>query len=307
MSVGIVPELGNLAYEFKANGKDVLIPPDSLKAYVERHSFGSGIPFLAPYANRINHDYYHFEGKRYLLNDAIGNLLRDDSRQPIHGLVVFERRWKVVKTGATNSLGAFATSRLEFYKYPDLMEQFPFAHTIEMTYRLKDGKLQNTTEIHNAGAADMPIDIGFHPYFLPDGPRQDWTLSLAAKYHWILDKQLIPTGERESPDNFLPGSKHFRLGETFIDDNFSDLERDNEGFGRISVKGQARKVELVYSREYDYAVVYAPLKKTLICIETQTGPTNAFNLNHDGKFAGLVVLAPGQSFAANFWIVPTGF
>jgi aldose 1-epimerase len=307
MSAGIVPELGNLAYEFKANGKDVLMLTDSLKGYVARHSFGSGIPFLAPYANRINHDYYYFEGKRYLLNDAIGNILRDDSRQPIHGLLVFETRWKVVKSEATKSDGAFVTSRLEFYKHPDLMEQFPFAHTIEMTYCLKDGKLQNTTEIHNLGGASMPVHIGFHPYFLLDGPRQDWTLLLPARYHWKLDKELIPTGEKEPADNFLPGATNFRLGETFIDDNFSDLKRDQDGLSRIVVKGRSHTIEVVYAKDYDFSVVYAPLPQTLICIEPQTGPTNAFNLNHDGKFPGLVVLGPGESFAANFWIVPTGF
>jgi len=199
------------------------------------------------------------------------------------------------------------TSRLEFYKYPDLMEQFPFAHTIDITYRLKDGKLQSTTEIHNLGGEPMPVHIGFHPYFLPDGPRQDWILSLPAKYHWILDKQLIPTGEKEASDRYLPGSKNFRLGDTFIDDNFSDLERDADGLGRIAVKGQTHKIELIYGGEYDYAVVYAPLQQTLVCIEPQTGPTNAFNLNHDGKFPGLKVLGPGKTFTANFWIVPMGF
>jgi aldose 1-epimerase len=307
MEAGIVPDIGNFAYEFKANGKDVLIPPDSLTAYLRRRGFGSGIPFLAPYANRINQEYYYFEGKKYLLNDAIGNLQRDQVNHPIHGLLVFETRWRVIKSGASDSQGAFVTSRLEFYKYPDLMEQFPFAHIVEMTYRLKDGKLQNTTELHNLGGASMPVHIGFHPYFLPDGPRQDWILSVPAKSHWILDKQLIPTGEKESSNKYLPGSKNFRLGETFIDDNFSDLERDAEGLGRISVKGQTHNIELVYGKEYDYAVVYAPVVQTLVCIEPQTGPTNAFNLNHDGKFPGLIVLSPGKTFTANFWIVPTGF
>jgi len=307
MDVGIVPEAGNFAYEFKANGKDVLIPPDSLTAYLDRHGFGSGIPFLAPYANRISQEYYYFEGKKYLLNDAIGNLLRDQVKHPIHGLLVFEKRWSVVKRGASDSEGAFVTSHLDFYKYPDLMAQFPFAHTIEMTYRLKDGRLRNTTEIHNLGGAPMPVDIGFHPYFHPDGPRQDWVLSLPAKHHWILDKELIPTGEREAPDKYLPEAKNFKLGETFIDDNFSDLERDADGLGRISVKGQAHKIEVVYGKEYNFAVVYTPVSEALVCIEPQTGPTNAFNLNHEGKFPGLIVLAPGKTFIGNFWIVPTGF
>ena len=146
MDCGIVPDLGNLAYEFKANGKDVFIPLDSFKGYIERRSFASGNPFLAPFANRIDQDYYYFQDKKYLLNDSLGNLLHvPPNNYAIHGLVVFDPRWKVVKTGANSDEGAFITSRLEFYKYPDLMAQFPFAHVYEVTYRLKDGKLECTT------------------------------------------------------------------------------------------------------------------------------------------------------------------
>ena len=85
------------------------------------------------------------------------------------------------------------------------------------------------------------------------------------------------------------------------------LERDSRRLGRISIKGQTQKVDVVYGPEYDVAVVYAPLDKDLICIEPQTGPTNCFNLNHEGKYPGLIVLEPGKSFKASFWITPTGF
>src|SRR6266404_2017509 len=142
MDFGVAPDVGNIAYEFKMNGRDILIPPESFKAYLERHSFCCGIPFLSPWANRLEGDYYYFQNKKYLLNDGLGNLLRDQFKQPIHGLLVFESRWQVEKSGASDAEGAFITSRLDFYKYPDLMAQFPFAHTIEITYRLKDGKLE---------------------------------------------------------------------------------------------------------------------------------------------------------------------
>ena len=54
MDVGIVPDIGNLAYQFKVKGKDVLIPVTSFKDYLEKHTLGWGIPFLAPWANRID-------------------------------------------------------------------------------------------------------------------------------------------------------------------------------------------------------------------------------------------------------------
>ncbi len=307
MDFGLAPDIGNFGYEFKVYDKDVFIHPQSFKSYIEKHRLGSGCPFLAPWANRIEHDYYFFQGKKYLLNDALGNLMRDQFNQVIHGLLVFEPRWEVVKKGASDAQGAFITSRLEFYKYPDLMAQFPFAHAIEVTYRLKDGKLENTTAISNVGRAAMPVLVAYHPYFRPDGNREDWTVSIRVKKHWLLSKQLIPTGETEPTENFVPGANNMTLGKALLDGVFSDLERGADGLGRISVKGKTQKVEVVYGEEYDFAVVYVPLDNTLICIEAQTGPTNAFNLNHEGKFPGLIVLEPGKVFKASFWIVPAGY
>jgi len=309
MDFGIVPDIGNFAYEFKVNGKDVLISPESLKAYIEKHWFGWGIPFLAPYANRIDQDYYWFQGKKYLLNDALGNLLRvPPSNLPIHGLLVFDPRWEVVKTGNSETEGAFIISRLEFYKYPDLMAQFPFAQVYEVTYRLKGGQLECTTKVTNVGKSALPVHFGYHPYFRPDGPREEWTLGIGAQKHWLVDQRLIPSGETEPTEKYLPGvTKTFTLDKQFIDDGFSGLQRDAKGLGHIWAKGTTQKIEVVYGKEYDYAIVYAPLDNTLICMEPQTGPTNAFNLDHDGKFHGLTVLEPGKTFEAKYWIVPTGF
>ncbi len=310
MDFGVVPDIGNFAYQFKVNGKDVLIAPDSLQAYLDRHWFCCGIPFLAPWANRIDHDYFYFQNKKYLLNDSLGNLLRvPPFGLPIHGLVVFDSRWLVVKSGASDAEGAFVTSRLEFFRYPDLMENFPFALVYEMTYRLQDGKLANTTQVTNVSKSPLPVHFGYHPYFKPDGPREDWQVSINAEAHWIPDnsERLIPTGVAEPAEKFHAGVRNFKLGKTFIDDGFSGLIRDAEGLAHYTVKGKTETVEVIFGKEFDFGHVYAPLDNTLICFEPETGPTNAFNLNHEGKFPGLIVLEPGKVFAATFWIVPKGF
>ncbi len=309
MDLGIVPDIGNFAYEFKVNGKDVFIRPESLKGYVERRAFCCGDPFLAPWANRIAPDYYFFQDKKYLLNPDLGNLIRDKFNQAIHGLVVFDPRFEVVRKGASETSGAFITSRLEFYKYPDLIAQFPFAHVIEVTYRLKDGKVENKTVITNVSRAAMPVMIAYHPYFRPDGDRNDWVVSNAAKNYWVLNDQLTPTGEKKSAEELMPNPQGHRLATGFLDNLFSDLERGPDGLAHVSVKGKTQKIEIVYGKEYDFAVIYAPLPPTgpLICIEPQTGPTNAFNLNHEGKYPGLPVLQAGKTFKATYLIVPTGF
>jgi aldose 1-epimerase len=308
MDLGIVPDIGNFAYQFKADGKNVLIPVVSFKDYLEKHTFGWGIPFLAPWANRLDHDYYYFEGKKYLLNDSLGNIIRDNFKQPLHGLLVFESLWTVVKTGGTAADGAFVVSRLEFYKYPDLMAQFPFAHVYEMTYRLKEGKLECTTRVTNVGNSNLPVHFAFHPYFHPDGPRPEWKLTIGARKHWIVTHQLIPTGDTEPSDKFLNGvTRGLALDKTFIDDGFSEFARDANGLRYVTIQGKTQKIEVLYDKAFDYAIVYAPLNNDLICAEPQLGPTNAFNLQHEGKFNNLVVLEPGKTFEASFWIVPTGF
>jgi aldose 1-epimerase len=273
MDVGIVPDIGNFAYQFKVNGKDVLIPVESFKDYLAKHTFGWGIPFLAPWANRIDNDSYYFEGKKYLLNESLGNIIRDNFKQPLHGLLIYETRWKVVKTSGSDADGAFVVSRLEFYKYPDLMAQFPFAQVYEMTYRLKEGKLECTTRVTNAGNSNLPVHFAFHPYFHPDGARAEWKLTIGAQKHWIVTPQLIPTGETEPTDKFLPGvSKGVALDKTFIDDGFSEFSRDAEGLGRVTIQGKTQKIEVLYGKGFDYAIVYAPLNNDLICAEPQTGP-----------------------------------
>ena len=90
---------------------------------------------------------------------------------------------------------------------PAWMKQFPFAHTIEMTYRLQDGVLQVTTKIENLSTDPMPVAIGFHPYFqLTDSTRDDWTISVGARTQWLLAPNMIPTGETRADREVLPGS-----------------------------------------------------------------------------------------------------
>ena len=179
---------------------------------------------------------------------------------------------------------------------------------MEVTYRLKDGQLECTTSVKNVGNSQMPVHFGYHPYFVPDGPRAGWRLHVAAKKHWVVDDVLIPTGEIEPTEQFLPGATGvLTLGKTFIDGGFTELGRDSKGMARFWVAGKKQQIEVVFDRNYKTAVVFAPLFTDMVCIEPQTGPTNAFNLQHEGKFKGLTALDPGKTFAAGFWIRPTGY
>ena len=49
------------------------------------------------------------------------------------------------------------------------MKQWPFAHTIDVTYRLQDGTLEVLTKVTNHAIEPMPVSLGWHPYYQLDG------------------------------------------------------------------------------------------------------------------------------------------
>lgn len=218
----------------------------------------NGVPFLAPFANRLDQDAFYANGKKYNFDMELGNVR---GAIPIHGFLSGTNHWQMqqVKADAT---GAWITSKLDFYKYPDYMKQWPFAHTITMTYKLADGALEVHTRLDNMSAEPMPVAIGFHPYFaLTDSVRNDWTLDVAAKTHWLLTSTKIPTGETEPADKFFGGDSHAvplsRFADKDIDDVFSDLERDDKGRGTFSVHGAHQSIAVTVGPKFHAMLVYS--------------------------------------------------
>jgi len=296
--VSIAPSIGNIAYEFKINGKNALYFPFARLSDFKEKPALCGVPLLAPWANRLEKLGFAFQGKTYLLNPEIGNLRFDGNRLPIHGLLSFSPLWEVVDAAA-DANGAHMTSRLEFWRHPELMAQFPFAHTIEMTYRLSDATLQVETAIHNLSVDAMPISIGYHPYFnLHDAPRDQWTVHIGATKHLVLSDKLLATGESkpmELPDEFT-------LAGRVIDDGFYDLTRQSDGLAHFSVRGKGEKIEVTYGPKYPVNVTYAPAGKEFICFEPMAAMTNSLNSGH-----ALQTVAGGAEWRESFWIKATGF
>jgi aldose 1-epimerase len=302
IEVSIAPPIGNIAYEMKAGGKNILWSPFDSPAELQAQPKLCGIPFLAPWANRLDGDAYWANGARYQLNSDLGNLRRDPNGKPIHGLMLFSE-WTLAGT-RVDDLAAEATSRFEFWKHPKLIAQFPFAHTITMTYRLSDGALEIETRIENLSGEPMPIGIGYHPYLrLDDAPRDDWRVHLAANEHIELNDLLIPTGRRRPMEFADP----LLLAGTKLDDGFSNLTRDADGRAQFWVEGKRQRVTVSYGPKYPVAVVYAPPGGEFICFEPMAGVTNAFNLEHAGLYPELQSIPAGGIWKESFWIQPTGF
>jgi aldose 1-epimerase len=304
----INPARGNSAFQMRVKGKDVVrFPYASVEEYLKGGGRGmAGVPFLGPWANRLDEMAFYANGKKYLLNPDLGNVRQ--SANPIHGFLT-NVPWQVVEAKADGK-SAWVVSRLEFYKQPQWMAQWPFAHTLEMTYRLQDGALEVHTKIDNLSTEAMPVAIGFHPYFqVNDAPRDEWTFGVAAKSEWLLSPAKVPTGEKRPIEQFLPKPQGGTLQGLSLDHVFGDLVRDSSGRATMWVQGKSERVEVVFGPNYRAVVVYAPAgpQNKFICFEPMAGITDATNLAQKGLYSELQTIAPGGSWQESFWIRPSGF
>jgi aldose 1-epimerase len=290
ISVSIAPTNGNLTVEMKVKDRNVLGP--------------LGIPFLAPWANRLDEQAFYANGRKYAFDMELGNVR---GAHPIHGFLSAASEWEVVEANADRT-SAWVTSRLEFYRHPIWMAQFPFAHTIEITQRLQDGALEITTALHNLSAEPMPVAIGFHPYFkVSDAPRDDWIISLGARTEWVLAPDKIPTGETRPLEQRFPNPGAARLRDHDLDHVFADLIRDASGRAVLSVQGKAQKLDVVFGPNYRAVVVYAPKGRDFICFEPMAGITDALNLAQRGLYNELQHVLPAETWRERFWVRPSGF
>src|ERR1044071_3762666 len=142
VEVSIVPSIGNRAYEMKVHGKNILYFGQADVSEYQQRPRLSGIPFLAPWADLLNEPAFWANGQKYTFNMSLGNVR---GNMPSHGLLTTSPLWRITEV-ASDARSAWVTCRLDFWKYPDLMAQWPFAHDYEMTYSLSDGTLEVKTD-----------------------------------------------------------------------------------------------------------------------------------------------------------------
>ena len=337
--VSIITSVGMIAYEMKVKGQNVLRGPASIDEFRAKPAGLPGIPLLAPWANRLDEQAFYANGKRYPFDMELGNVT---GAIPIHGFMTRTDQWQVIEE-KTDGKAAWVSARLDTSKQAAWMKQWPFAHTIDVTYRLQDGTLEVLTKVTNNAAEPMPVSLGWHPYYqLTDSPREEWTVSIPARSWWRLDYRKVPTGVVDPVEKIFPGGKG-ALKDYNLDDVFADLVRDSQGRATAVLKGRKQQLEISQGPNYKALVIYSPnptntglgsqvappnpnaapaaagagrggrggnapaASPNFICFEPMAGITNAMNLAHKGGYKELQYIKPGGTWQESFWIKPSGF
>ncbi|HEY3944042.1 MAG TPA: aldose 1-epimerase [Solirubrobacteraceae bacterium] len=248
-----------------------------------------GVPFLHPWANRLDRFGYQANGHEVELDPSSPLLLLDDNGLPIHGLLTASRAWSLQKLAADEE-SASMTAALAFDR-SELLRAFPFQHRVEIEIHLDEGGMSVATTVTPTGEEAVPIAFGFHPYLrMPGLPRAEWTVSFPVRRRLLLDSKGIPTGATEPVEPI-----HGAIGDRTWDDGFDRIDTP----ARFEIHAGRRTTALEYTDGYPVAQIFAPPGQDYICVEPMTAPTNALN-SPDGGFYSLPA---GERFSATFRIV----
>jgi galactose mutarotase-like enzyme len=284
-----VPGAGMLGASIVHRGEELLWQGAGVGAYANDRKF-MGVPFLYPWANRLDGYHYSAGGHDVTLDPASPLLLLDEHSLPIHGVLTASRSW-VVRSTAANPEHARLAASLDF-DAPELLAAFPFPNRVEMEVELADGALGVRTSVCATGSEAVPIAFGFHPYLqIPGVPRAEWNVSFPVRRRLELDADLIPTGktERVRP---ITGA----IGDRTWDDGFDRLDSP----ARFEVSGGGCTIEVEYLTGYPVARIFAPPGQEYVCVEPMTAPTDALA----GPDGALAWVPPGQRYSAAFRITP---
>ncbi len=276
----VAPQFGNNCFSFYSQLP--VLEPVNFEEFCKRPT-SYGIPILFPFPNRIKDGEFSFHGKRYRVDP------------PRHGFVR-DKRWEVEATGASNDEGAWIRCSIDTSNYPDqILKQFPFPFRFEVTYRLKERRLEMNSTVWNTGTENLPFGFGIHPYFRK--PEQG-TLQVKAKKFWELIETL-PTGKLLDVNGQFDLRRPADVNKLQLDDIFTDLDSDADGIIRCLLADQKNETQTVVEfdgRQFPNVVLFTPpAPRQAICIEPYSCPTDAFNLQNRGIESNVIALPPGQS------------
>jgi aldose 1-epimerase len=245
---------------------------------------GSRGVVLLPWPNRVRYGRWTWQGRDLQLD-----IRSREQPTAMHGLLATQP-WSVLgETGDATTVGTVLEPHTGY----------PFRLAAAVDYTLAADGLTVTVRVRNAGTVAAPFGAGMHPYLhagaTEDGGIGDAELAVAARTELVTDGGL-PTGERRRFDGDVG-----RIGDRAFDTPLTDLERDDDGWARVRLRGSAGELELAVDEQWPWLQVYTGDQfpegqhRRSLAVEPMSCPPNALA---DG--VDLVVLDPGGEWSGTW-------
>ena len=239
---------------------------------------------LLPWPNRLREGRWSWAGRELQLDVAA-----PEKPNAAHGLLSWQPFGVLSRFSDTVTVGTTVEPR----------PGYPFRLLVALDYALSPQRLTVTVRVRNASAEPAPFGVGMHPYLAvggeDDGAIAEAELTVPARTALTTDGGL-PTGERTPFDGAVG-----RIGDRAIDTPLTDLDRDDDGWARVRLRGPAGAVELAVDGAWRWLQVYTGdtlppgQRRRSVAVEPMTCPPNALA---DG--VDLVVLEPAATWAGTW-------
>lgn len=251
---------------------------------------------LAPWPNRLAGGTFEWAGEEH--HTPLSEAERGNA---IHGLV----RWQPWVLRAQRSDSAVLTHRL--HPQPG----WPWRLDLLVEYRLGPTGLTVRTEVTNDSGLPAPFGLGWHPYLYAfGGPVDEVELTLPALTAYQADERGIPTATFAVAGTDVDFTSAKRVAGARLDTCFGDLQRDRAGRAVVRMAGDrsgaaAAVTRLWVDSSYSHLMVFsgdtleAGRRRTALAVEPMTCAPNSLRSGD-----GLLTLAPGQTFEAEWGIEP---
>ena len=241
---------------------------------------------LVPWPNRLRDGRYSYAGQVHQVA-----LSEPDRSNAIHGLARWHA-WRLrERSDASIQLGCRLPAR----------SGYPWTLDLMVTYKVDEDGLIVTLGAQNASSSVAPFAAGMHPYLDAGAPADECTLHLSAATHQRVDDRLLPTGT-EPTTTSLGFDPARTLRGAVLDDAFTDLSRDGDGWTHVRLEGH-HAVELSADAAWPWVQVFtgdtlaADQARHTVAVEPMTSPADAFNSGTD-----LLDLEPGTPWTGTFRI-----
>ncbi len=270
-------------------------------------SFKMGGAILAPFAKRIRGK-LSADGKTIAttINGKAMHLTANwkgqnpgAERHAMHGLILDQpMEASDLKSGPDR---ASVTGTLDA---GDFQGHWPSQTNLTITATLKPGSFGFTVTAKNNGQKDLPVGIGWHPYFaFLSGQREQARLKIPASQRALVNNydDVFPTGKlvpvAGTPYDFS-GPSGAPLNKLFMDDCFMDLQKNADGSVVAEVIDPAAHYGIRIkglSPEISAFQAYAPPDKQFVAFEPQFNWADPYSPIWKGRATGMKVLKPGES------------
>lgn len=273
MRATVAPGIGGALLSLSRDGVDIMRPTPA-DAVADGQVRRTACYPMLPYANRIAEGRFLFAGRWHQIRRNT-----PDIAHPLHGLG-WQRGWDVEEQS-----NAHVRLRLSHQPADDGQDDWPYAFTARMGYRLDEAGLEIVLNLTNDSPGMAPAGMGLHPYFRRGTGTM---LRFSSLSYWRCGGDGLPATVIMPPD---PDFRHGRhLDDSAVDGDFPGWA----GIAHMTGSVPGFLISLRADRIFGTLRVYTPAGRDFFAVEPVTHGANALN---QPELPPMAILAPGNSLS----------